>query len=59
MKKKKKPSQKMGRRPKQTFLQRKHTDAQQAHEKVDAQDCSLLEKWKSKLQRGITSDWSE
>ena len=49
----------MGRRPKQTFLQRKHTDAQQAHEKVDAQDCSLLEKWKSKLQRGITSDWSE
>ena len=23
----------MGRRPKQTFLQRKHTDGQQAHEK--------------------------
>ena len=55
----KKNIQKMGRRPKQTFLQRKYTDGQQAYEKVDAQDCSLLEKWKSKLQRGITSDQSE
>ena len=26
------PNQKMGRRPKQTFLQRKHTDGQEAHE---------------------------
>ena len=25
---------KMGRRPKQTFLQRRHTDGQQAHEKM-------------------------
>ena len=25
----------------------------------DAQHCSLLEKWKSKLQWGITSHWSE
>ena len=24
----------MGRRPKQTFLQRRHTDGQQAHEKM-------------------------
>ena len=24
----------MGKRPKQTFLQRKHTDGQQAHEKM-------------------------
>ena len=31
---KKKLSQKMGRRPKQTLLQRRHTDGQQAHEKM-------------------------
>ena len=28
------PNQKMGGRPKQTFLQRRHTDGQQAHEKM-------------------------
>ena len=28
------PSEKMGRRPKQTFLQRRHTDGQQTHEKM-------------------------
>ena len=28
------PIKKMGRRPKQTFLQRRHTDGQQAHEKM-------------------------
>ena len=28
------PNQKMGRRPKQTFVQRKHPDGQQAHEKM-------------------------
>ena len=28
------PNPKMGRRPKQTFLQRRHTDGQQAHEKM-------------------------
>ena len=32
----KKKNQKMGRRHKQTFLQRRHTDGQQAH---DAQYC--------------------
>ena len=32
--KNKQPNQKMGKRPKQTFLQRKHTDAQQVHEKM-------------------------
>ena len=30
---KKQSNQKMGRRPKQTFLQRRHTDGQQAHQK--------------------------
>ena len=33
------PNQKLGRRLKQTFLQRRHTDGQQAHEK-DAQNYS-------------------
>ena len=32
--KKKKPNQKMGRRLKQIFLQRRRTDGQQTHEKV-------------------------
>ena len=31
---KKNPIQNMGRRPKFTFLQRRHTDGQQAHEKI-------------------------
>ena len=30
----KQPNQKMSRRPKQTFLQRRQTDGQQAHEKM-------------------------
>ena len=30
----KQPNQKMGRRPTQTFLQRRHTDGQQVHEKM-------------------------
>ena len=34
IRKTKQPNQKMGRRPKQTFLQRRHTDGPQAHEKV-------------------------
>ena len=38
------PIKKMGRRPKQTFLQRRHTDGQQTHEKKDAQHRSLSEK---------------
>ena len=32
--KNKQPNPKMGRRPKQTFLQRRHTDGQQTHEKM-------------------------
>ena len=28
------PIKKLGRRPKQTFLQRRHTDGQEAHEKM-------------------------
>ena len=32
--KKNNPVKKMGQRPKQTFLQRRHTDVQQAHEKM-------------------------
>ena len=38
----------MGRRPKETSLQRRHTDGQQAHEK-NAQHDQLLEKCKSKF----------
>ena len=34
IKKKKKSNPKMGRRPKQTFLQIRHTDGQQTHEKI-------------------------
>ena len=34
IKKNKQPNTKMGRRPKQTFLQRRHTDGQEAHEKL-------------------------
>ena len=30
----KQPNQKTGRRPTQTFLQRRHTDGQQAHERM-------------------------
>ena len=33
-KKTKQPSQKVSRRPKQSFLQRRHTDEQQTHEKM-------------------------
>jgi len=33
-KKIKQPKQKMGRRPKKTFLQRRHTEGQKPHEKV-------------------------
>ena len=32
--KNKQPNQKMGRKSKQTFLQRRHTDGQEAHEKM-------------------------
>ena len=32
--KNKQPNQKLGRRPKQTFLQRRHTDGHKAHEKM-------------------------
>ena len=43
--KNKQPDQKMGIRPKQTFLQRRHTDGQDTWK--DAQHHSLLEKCKS------------
>ena len=33
-KKNKQPNQKMGRKPKQTILQRRHTGGQQAHKKI-------------------------
>ena len=33
-KKNKQPNQKVGRRPKKIFLQRRHTDDQQTHEKM-------------------------
>ena len=33
-KKNKQPNPKMGRRPKQTFLQRRYTDCQQTHERM-------------------------
>ena len=48
----------MGRRPKQTFLQRSHTDGSWIHEK-NAQYHLLLEKCKSELQWGATSHWSK
>ena len=36
----KQPNQKMGTRPKQTFLHRRHTHGQQAHEKMlNTSDC--------------------
>ena len=34
IKKNKQPNPKMGRRPKQTFLQRRYTDRQQTHERM-------------------------
>ena len=33
----KQPNQKMGKRPKQTFLQRRYTDGQEAHEKMSGE----------------------
>ena len=33
-KKHEQPNQKIGRRPKEIFLQRRHTDGQQSHEKI-------------------------
>ena len=46
----KQPNQKVGKRPKQTFLQRRPTDRWLTNTGKDAQHHSLLEKWKSKLQ---------
>ena len=34
IKKNKQPNPKVGRRPKQTFLQRRYTDCQQTHERI-------------------------
>ena len=47
--KKKKPNQKVGRRPKQTFFQRRYTNGQNKHT-PDARHHLSLEKYKSKLQ---------
>ena len=46
----KQPNQKVEKRPKQTFLQRRPTDRWLTNTGKDAQHHSLLEKWKSKLQ---------
>ena len=48
----------MGGRPKQTFLQRRHTDGQQAHEKITQHHLSLG-KCKPKRKWGIISCQSE
>ena len=56
--KNKQPSQKLGRRPKQTFLQRRHTDGYKKAWK-DPQHHSLLEKCKSTLPWDTTSHRSE
>ena len=40
----------MDRKIEQTFIQRRYTDGQQAHEKKNVQHHQLLEKCKSKLQ---------
>ena len=45
----KKPNEKMSRRPKQTFLQRRYMDGQEAHEKM-LSGTNLLEKGTAKLQ---------
>ena len=55
--KQKQPNQKLGKRPKQTFLQRRRTDGKNTWK--DAQRCSLLGKCKLKPQWDITSHWSE
>ena len=52
------PNQRVGKRPKQTFLQRRHTKKANKHTK-NAQHRSLLEKCKSKLQWDITLYQSE
>ena len=47
--KNKQPNQKMVRRPKQTFLQRRHTDGQQTQEKMCFQHRSLFSSVESSL----------
>ena len=55
--KNKQPNQKVGKRPKQTFLQRRHRWLTNTWK--DAQHYSSVEKCKSKLQWDITSHQSE
>ena len=55
--KNKQPSQKVGKRPKQAFLQRRHTYGEQTWK--DAQRRSLLEKCKWKQQWDTTSHQSQ
>ena len=55
-------NQKMGGRSKQAFLQRRHTNSQLTHAKmlnIGQSHFFPWEKWKSKLQWGTTSHWSE
>ena len=47
-KNKKQPNLRMGRRGRQTFLQRRHTDGQEAHEKMLS--IAILKNCKPKLQ---------
>ena len=54
--KNKQPNRKVGRKPKQTFLQRRNTMANRYMKRCSS---SLLEKCKSKLQWGTSSHWSE
>ena len=55
----KQPNQKVRKRLKQTFLQRRHTYRWLINTWKGAQHCSLLEKYKSKVQWDITSHQSE
>ena len=48
----------MGRRPKQTFLQRRHTDSEEANEKI-FNITNYQRNFKSRLQWDITSHQSE
>ena len=47
---------KMGRRPKQIFLQRRYTDGQQTHENI--LNLKIIREFKSRLQWGTTSHQS-
>ena len=48
----------MGRRSKQTLLQRRHTDNEEAHEKMFS-ITNYQKNANEELQRGTISDWSK